>query len=637
MYGFMGKILKIDLSRQKVAIEEVEEGFARTYLGGTGFGAKLLWDLTTGDTDPLAPENPLIFATGPTTGTAYPSSGRYVAIAKSPLTGCWGEAHCGGRWGPLFKAAGYDAAVILGRAPKPMYLSIIDDNITFHSAKALWGRNVVEMTDHIKDNLGKEVEVNGIGPAGENLVKFACIMSGYWRAAGRTGMGAVMGSKNLKAVAVDGSKTVEAADLDRFLDAAQEAVRKLTTGRWREFHEETLGKFGTPSLVSSINEIGRLPTKNHQTGFYEQVDQIDEHMLRDNYRISRDSCFGCAIMCKYLSGVQTGKYRCTTGGPEYESVMAYGSNCDNSNIESIIYTNYLCNLYGLDTISAGCVVAFAIECYERGLLTRAHTDLELKWGNDEAIVELTRRIANRKGLGDLLAEGSRLAAQEIGGDAPRYAIHVKGLELSGQDGRAQFSVAITHGSNVRGADHLRNLSCLEELGFPEVSAARFGEDKVEAIQTLRSPDHKHVVVADMELLYAIVDSLLTCKYGTMWAPALYFDDFTKALPPLTGIEAFGEISYLRTTAHRICALRKAYNVRVGHTKKDDDLPVRLYKDRMVGGPTDGADLPEDVYWDMMAKYYQIMGYDPETSHPRKRTLEELGLDFVVKELQNLPQ
>ncbi|MFQ5819261.1 MAG: aldehyde ferredoxin oxidoreductase family protein [Candidatus Heimdallarchaeota archaeon] len=637
MYGYMGKILKIDLSRQKVAIKEFEEGFARTYLGGTGFGAKLLWDLTTGDTDPLAPENPLIFATGPTTGTVYPSSGRYVAIAKSPLTGCWGEAHCGGRWGPLFKAAGYDAAVILGRAPKPVYISIIDDEITFHSAEALWGSNVVEMTDHIKDNLGKEVEVNGIGPAGENLVKFACIMSGYWRAAGRTGMGAVMGSKNLKAIAVDGSKTIEAADLDQFLDAAREAVRKLTTGRWREFHEETLGKFGTPSLVSAINEIGRLPTKNHQTGFYEQAELIDEHMLRDNYRISRDSCFGCAIMCKYLSGVQAGKYRCTTGGPEYESVMAYGSNCDNSDIESIIYVNYLCNLYGLDTISAGCVVAFAIECYERGLLTRAHTDLELKWGNDEAIVELTRRIANRKGLGDLLAEGSRLAAQEIGGDAPRYAIHVKGLELSGQDGRAQFSVAITHGSNVRGADHLRNLSCLEELGFPEVSAQRFGEDKVEGIQTLRSPDHKPLVVVDMELLYAIVDSLLTCKYGVMWAPALYFNDFAKALVPLTGIEAFGDIKYLRKPAHRICALRKAYNVRVGHTKKDDDLPARFYKDRMVGGPTDGADLPENVYWDMMAKYYQTMGYDPETSHPRKGTLEELGLDFVVKELQNLPQ
>ncbi|MFQ6125275.1 MAG: aldehyde ferredoxin oxidoreductase family protein [Candidatus Heimdallarchaeota archaeon] len=633
----MGKLLKIDLSRQKIAIDDVDEGFARTYLGGTGFGAKLLWDLTTGDTDPLAPENPLIFATGPTTGTAYPSSGRYVTIAKSPLTGCWGEAHCGGRWGPIFKAAGYDAAIIFGRAPKPVYLSIIDDDITFHSAEPLWGRNVVETTDHIKDNLGKEVEVNGIGPAGENLVKFACIMSGYWRAAGRTGMGAVMGSKNLKAVAVDGFKTVEAADLDRFLDAARAAVQKLTTGRWREFHEETLGKFGTPSLVSAINEIGRLPTKNHQTGFYGQTELIDEHMLRDNYRISRDSCFGCAIMCKYLSGVQAGKYRCTTGGPEYESVMAYGSNCYNSNIESIIYANYLCNLYGLDTISAGCVVAFAIECYEQGLLTRAHTDLELKWGNDEAIVELTRRIAHRKGLGDLLAEGSRLAAQEIGGDAKKYAIHVKGLEVSGQDGRAQFSVAITHGSNVRGADHLRSLSCLEELGFPEVSAARFGADKVEAIQTLRSSDHKPEVVADMELLYAIVDSLLTCKYGSMWAPSLYFSDFAKALAPLTGIEAFGDVRHLRTTAHRICALRKAYNVRIGQTKEDDNLPSRFYKDPMVGGPTEGAVLPEDLYWQMMADYYRRMGYDPETSHPRKKTLEELDLDFVVKELQNLPQ
>jgi len=447
-----------------------------------------------------------------------------------------------------------------------------------------------------------------------------------------------MGSKNLKAVAVEGSKDIEAAHFETFLDTVREAVLKLTTGRWREFHEETLGKFGTPSLVSVINEIGRLPTKNHQTGFYEQADLIDEHMIRDNYRMSRDSCFGCAIMCKYLSRVQEGsKYACITGGPEYESIMAFGSNCDNSNIESIIYANYLCNLLGLDTISTGCVMAFAIECFERGLLTKAHTQLELNWGNDEAIVELTRLIAYRKGLGDLLAEGTRLAAQEIGGDALRYAIHVKGLEVSGQDARAQFSVAITHGSNVRGADHLRSLSCLEEQGFPEISAARFGADKVDAIQTLRSPEYKPLVVVDMELLYAIVDSLLVCKYGTMWAPALYFDDFAKALVHLTGIEAFGDVSYLRTTAHRICALRKAYNVRIGLTKKDDDLPARFYEDPMVGGPTDGATLPKDVYWDMMTNYYNFMGYDPETSYPRKKTLEELDLDFVLNELQNLPK
>lgn len=634
----MGKILKIDLSRQKSSIEEFDKGFARTYVGGTGFGAKLLWDLTDATTGPLAPDNPLIFATGPTTGTAYPSSGRYVTISKSPLTGIWGEAHVGGHWGPLFKAAGYDALVILGRASKPVYLTIFDDDVAFHHAKHLWGRDVVQTTDIIKETHSKDVEVNCIGPAGENLVKFACIMSSYWRAAGRTGMGAVMGSKNLKAIAVDGSKDIEAAHLESFLEVVRDAVTKLTTGRWREFHEETLGKFGTPSLVSVLNEIGRLPTKNHQTGYYPQAELIDEHMIRDNYRMSRDSCFGCAIMCKFMSKVQQGtKYTCTTGGPEYESIMAFGSNCDNSNIESVIFANYLCNLYGLDTISTGKVISFAIECYERGILTKKHTQLDLSWGNDEAIVELTRWIAHRKEIGDLLAEGSRLAAQEIGGDAPRYAIHVKGLEVSGQDARAQFSVAITHGSNVRGADHLRSLSCLEEQGFPEITATRFGADKVEGILNLRSPAHKPQVVVDMELLYALVDSLLTCKYGTMWAPALYFDDFAKALVPLTGIEPFGDLKYLRTASHRICALRKAYNSRLGLTKADDDLSTRFYEDPMVGGPSDGVVLSRDVYWEMMAEYYKQMGYDPTTSYPRKETLKELGLDFVVNKLQQLPE
>ena len=487
----------------------------------------------------------------------------------------WGEAHVGGHWGPTFKSTGYDALVIIGRAPKPVYLSIIDDDVIFHDAQALWGRNVIQTTDIITETLGKDVEVNCIGPAGENLVKFACIMSGYWRAAGRTGMGAVMGSKNLKAVAVDGSKEINVANMDQFLEVVSDTVLKLTTGRWREFHEDTLGKFGTPSLVSAINEIGRFPTKNHQSGFYEQAELVDGHMLRDNYRISRDSCFGCSIMCKFMSRVQKGnKYACTTGGPEYESIMALGSNCDNSNIESIIYANYLCNILGLDTISTGKVVSFAIECMEQGILTKAHTKLDLKWGNDESIVELIRWIAYRKELGDLLAEGSRKAAQEIGGEASRYAIHVKGLEVSGQDGRAQYSVAITHGSNVRGADHLRNLSCLEELGFPEVSAARFGADKAEAIQDLRSPQHKPQVVVDMELLYVLVDSLLTCKYGSMWAPALYFDDFAKALQPLTGITMLGNVKYLRKTAHRICTLRKAYNIRQGLTKQDDSLSTR---------------------------------------------------------------
>jgi aldehyde:ferredoxin oxidoreductase len=235
-----------------------------------------------------------------------------------------------------------------------------------------------------------------------------------------------------------------------------------------------------------------------------------------------------------------------------------------------------------------------------------------------------------------LAEGSQLAAGKIGGKARHYAIHLKGLEVSGQDGRAQFSVAITHGSNVRGADHLRSLSCLEELGFPEISEARFGTDKVEAIQTLRSPEHKPQVIVDMELLYALVDSLLTCKYGTMWAPALYFDDFAKALVPLTGIDSFGDATYLRTAAHRICALRKAYNTRLGLSKADDTLPDRLLEQPMIGGPTDGATLPRDIYEQMMSKYYELMGYDPITSHPRKKTLRNLGLNFITEELQNLP-
>lgn len=625
--GYMGKYLRVDLTTSAFSEVELESGFVRNFIGGTGFGAKILYDELSKDTDPLSPENKLVIATGPSTGTGYPASGRFSVMAKSPLTGIWGEANSGGFFGPEFKQTGYDMLVISGRAPKPSYIAIDDGKVEIRSAEHLWGKTITPTTEMILEEWGDpNVRVACIGPSGEQKVRFAAIMNDFHRAAGRTGMGAVMGSKNLKAIAVRGTKDIEIKDPDEFREAMDRAIELLHTGQNGEF-SETLGKYGTPSLVSSINEIGRFPTRNHLTGFFERAEDLDEFKLLKEYRTHRGSCFGCSLQCKYLAKPRS-KFKDSISGPEYETIMAFGSNCLNADMDSVVHANYLCNEYGLDTISTGCVVAFVLECYQNSLLPFEITeDLDLTWGNDQAIVDLTLKIAKREGaLGNLLAEGTKIASERIGGLAQHFAIHVKGLEVSGQDPRAQYSVAITHGTNVRGADHLRSLSCLEELGFPDIAVERFGKEKADEIMTLTSPKYKAEVVADMEKLYALCDSLITCKYGVMWPPSLYYREFADAMRSLTGLRVFGDVSIVKTAGHRICVQRKLFNVREGLRRKDDTLPERMFRDAMTSGPSKGRVVPKDVYDGMLDEYYDWMGYNRETSVPKPETLRVLGLE-----------
>ena len=567
--GYTGKTLHVNLTTGRFAKENLNTGLAEHFIGGTGLASHYMFNLLNTKISPLSPENILLFVTGPITGTGFSGSGRFMAASKSPLTGIWGEAHSGGFFGPELKYAGFDLLLITGRSPKPLNLVIEDDYITLEAADSFWGMNIERTTDSLLD-LHPDHKVACIGPAGENLVHYAAIMNDYHHALGRTGLGAVMGSKNLKAIIIRGTKDILVSDPDAFEEAMNSARSKLNKGIWGEIHENSLGKYGTASLVSAINQIGRMPTRNHLTGYYSEADKIDEFAIAENYRVHRESCFNCYIQCKFMSRIEGGLFKSLASGPEYETIMAFGSNCLNPDLESILYANYLCNQYGLDTISTGCTIAFALECGERGILTN-EDGLDYSWGNTDTIITLIHKIAKREGIGDLLADGSRLAAEKLGGQAPRYAIHVKGLEASGQDPRAQYSVGITYGSNVRGADHLRSLSCLEELDFPNATAARFGEEKVSAIHDLRSPKYKALVVADMEILYAIVDSMLVCKYGTMWAPALYFDDFAPALASLTGIESFNSPNTLRQIGQRICTLRKCFNYREGLRRKEDQL------------------------------------------------------------------
>lgn len=630
--GYAGHYLDIDLEKGKIHKKEMEKEWARLYMGGTGTAARILWDRTGPQTDPLSPDNVVVVGTGPLTGVMFSPSGRMMFASKSPLTGIWAESHAGGFFGPEIKYAGFDMIVFNGRSPKPVYLLLQDGRAELKDAGHLWGRETDVTTDIIREeNRDPSMETAVIGPAGENQVLYSCVIVDYYRAAGRTGLGAVLGSKNVKGIAASGALPIEAHDMDRYLEANEEEMARLHDPLWTE-SIASLRKYGTTDLVAMINEIGRLPTKNHWTGFFEDADDIGPEIIANKYRVGQEACHGCAIGCKYIYRVREGKFRGgPAGGPEYETLMAFGSNCLNNDVESIFHLGQRCDLLGMDTISCGKTIGFAMELWERGIIDESDTGgIDLSWGNVESMARLVELIARREGFGALLAKGTRKAAEEIGGDAWKYAVHVKGLEASGQDPRAHQSVGLTYATNVRGADHLRSLSSLEELNYPEVIISRFGEEKAEAISQIMSPKYKGEVIKDIEDLYAVVDSAVICKYGTMWPPVFYFDTFANVIPPLTGMEEWADVKYVRDVGARVSHLRRAYNHRLGVTREHETLPRRLLKEPMPTGPAKGG-LPDLDY--MLDEYYELRGSEKETGYPKRSMLEELNLDFVAEDLE----
>jgi aldehyde:ferredoxin oxidoreductase len=632
--GYAGKYLDVDLSKGVIHKREMEKEWARLFLGGTGVSSRILWERTSAKTAPLSPENVLIVGTGPLTGTMFSPSGRMMFAARGPLTGVWAESHVGGFFGPEMKYAGFDFVIFNGRAEKPVYLFMRDGNAELRDASHIWGQETDTTTKMIREeHKDPTIETAVIGPAGENGVLYGSITVDFYRAAGRAGLGAVMGSKNVKGLAASGAIGLEAYDIDKYLQANEREIAKLRDPLWKD-SLASLRKYGTTDLVAVINEIGRLPTKNHWTGFYEQADDIGPEIIAEKYRIAQEACHGCAVGCKYIIRVNEGDYATDpVGGPEYETIMAFGSNCLNNDIESIFYLGKRCDLLGLDTISCGKTIGFAMELFERGILTERDTGgLKLTWGNKEAQAELVELIAKREGIGKILANGVRKAAEQIGGDAWKYAVHVKGLEASGQDPRAHQSIGLTYATNVRGADHLRSLSSLEELGYPDIVIQRFGKDKANDILNIMSPKYKGQVVWDMEDLYALVDSGVICKYATMWPPVFYFDTFVNIIPPLTGMKEWEDSKFVRQAAERISHLRRAFNHRLGVTRKDETLPPRLLKEPMPTGPAKGG-LPN--LDEMLDEYYSYRGCDSKTGYPLESKLRDLKLEFVIDELKPL--
>ncbi len=629
----MGAYLHVDLTKGKILAKELPESWPRQYLGGVGFCARILWDEVGPETNPLGPENLIVLATGPVTGTFFPPSGRYVFATKSPLTGIWSESHCGGYFGPELKYSGYDLVILEGKSEKPVYLFLDDGSAELKGAEDLWGKDTRDTIKSIRQDLSDQsIEVACIGPAGENLVKYASVISDFYRAAGRSGVGCVMGSKKLKAVAVRGTRDLEVADPEKYFEVATEAYEMCAKGVWGEAAENSLGTYGTPNLLPLMNTIGRQPTKNHWAGVCEFVEEIGPEAVRQKYRVGRDSCLSCVIQCKFLSYVPSGSYAGTlTGGPEYETVTSLGSNCLNKDLESVIHANLLCNLYGMDTISVGKCISFAMECYEKGIIDRADMDgVDLKWSNADAMIQMIHKIARREGFGGLLAEGVRVASEKIGKGSERFAIHGKGLEVSAQDGRAHKSIGLTHAISVRGADHLRSLCTIDELCYVDIARKRFGEKNIKDVCDLLSEKGKGLIVKDQEDFFAIVDSLLICKYGTMWPPIYYFDFLTNLIPSLTGMKEYADEAELRLTAERICNLRRAFNVREGQNRRDEELHPRFTREPMPTGPAKGQIVQLTP---MLDEYYKLRGWDVRSGLPLRSTLERVGLRDVAAELQ----
>ncbi len=602
MFGYAGNILHVDLSNEKFSKETFTEDFAKKYIGATGFGIKILLEHQKPGIDPLGPENVLIFSVGPVTGTLVPASGsKYGVFGKSPATGFIGEAYSTGFFGQELRRTGWDMIVIKGKAAKPVYLWIDDGSIQLMDAKHLWGKDIWETEETIKDEIGDfYVRVAAIGPAGEKLSRIAGIVNDRYRAAGRTGLGAVMGSKNLKAVAVRGSQGVKVANPEGFMEFFKELFERArgpATSKYREL--------GTPVNVLVLNELGALPTRNWQKATFEGAEKISGEYLNQKYVEKIVACGACPCRCEHIAIVDEGPYKGTAVRVEYQPTYALGSCCAVDRLDAVIKCIELCNRYGLDAISTGVVVSFAMECYEKGIINA--DGLDLKFGNHEAMVSLIEKIAFREGIGDILAEGVKIAAEKIGNGSENWAMHIKGLEMSGYDVRSLKTAALGYAVSRRGACHQRH--------------GAYGPDVKGTVDRFKAEKGRGKIVMDMEDLYCIFDSFILCKFTR----GIYdiYPELAKLYQLTTGIDMTAE--ELRLAGERITNMARLYNIREGLTRKDDHLPIRVMKDPIPEGVAEGQVVTQEGLDLMLDDYYETRGWTNE-GVPTSETLKRLDLE-----------
>jgi len=632
--GYNQTLLRINLTTNKITKEIIPDEIINSYLGGDGFLAYYMYKELPAKVDPLSEKNKIFIAVGPITGTLWPSSGRFVMGAKSPLTNFWGESNCGGFFAAEMKSSGYDLVIIEGKAKKPVYITIFDDEVKILPADDLWGKDTREVTLTLY-NKYPDSQVLCIGQAGENLVRYACVMSNLYRAFGRSGMGAVWGSKKLKAIVCKGSKKISVAQPEKFYELAKQAHRRVID----DPRARQMFRYGTNLLVSAKQAIGELITRNHSDGVFEGADKLAAEYLAEHFKGRPRACFGCSNACKEVyttSAANPWLPNFTVEGPEYEGTAFFGSNIGVDDFDFILYATDLCNRYGYDQISVGAVISFIIECVEKGVVKKTQVDnLDLRWGNKDAVIELLHKIAFRKGVGDLLAEGVKIASQKLGKETVPFALHVKGQEISGQDGRTHRSVALTHAVGARGADHLRSLVTVDQLGYKEAARKRYyklfeGKTKKQQEEILNrlcnpySEDYKAYAVKVTEDIFCIRDSLIVCWYTCGWPPIFWIDDFAKVLPLVTGEEKFASVDELMLIGERIQNLKRLFNLREGLKPSDDTLPERFTKEPMPSGPGKGQVANLKV---MLEEYYKLRGWDIKTGKITKRKLKELSLNL----------
>jgi aldehyde:ferredoxin oxidoreductase len=618
--GYAGRWLQVDLTAGKIQTHEYDTSVAERYLGGNGFGTRLLWDRVGPEVDPLDEGNLLVFSTGPLCGTLVPNGSRMEVISKSPLTGLYGDANAGGFLGPELKFSGLDAVVIVGRAPEPVYLAILDGRAEIRDASELWGHTTSETEAAIREAWHDPgVKTATIGPAGENLVRFASIQVTSERSAGRAGMGAVMGSKRLKAIAVRGKGPIRVDDPSRF--------HQLAVGLHRRIRNNPIypavRAHGTPGIVSMMDALGRFPTKNFRMGSFPEVERINAEALEERAFVRHLACFGCPIGCDKLYSLPDGRYAGTTlRSVEYETLNSLGACIWNADLDAILAGNRLCDELGMDTISAGRTISFAMELRQEGILTAADTDgLPLEWGNMDSVLQLLGMISRQEGFGALLAQGVRRAAQSIGRGSAEFAMEVKGLEIPAQDGRAQRSMGLAHVTSSRGADHLKAFPTIDETGYPDEGLRRYGEAYLPEIVDPLATKHKAFLVRDGEDFGAVVDSVGVCKSGGTFVLAeIYWPEIAAALEAATGMEM--PIERLKKVGERIYNLQRCYNARLGVTRIDDRLPRRFSDEASPSGNARGQVI--DVV-PMLEEYYELRGWDPETGWPTEEKLGELGI------------
>jgi aldehyde:ferredoxin oxidoreductase len=629
IYGWCGNVLKIDLTIGSTEIVPLDLEKAQQFLGGRGLNSSVLYNLAATDLDEFGPENPIIVGAGLFCGTLVPAASKFTFTSKSPLTNIFADSCTGGYFGPELKYAGYDQIIITGVSEKPVYLFIDDDHVELKSADHLWGKDAWTTQKEIRREHGDEFQVASIGQAGENLVRFAAIMHGLKRAAGKFGLGAVMGSKKLKAIAVRGTKGVQIAHPESLLEFAFETTQKITNHPFYKVRSV----YGTPHLEDVLSPLGVMSTRNFERTSFERYKEIGGIRLTEKYSNRMRSCMGCPAHCTHVYSLDEGPYKGTYGeGPEFTVTSMIGDRCGVSDLEAILRINQLLNEYGMDCAAFGGLVGWAMDCYERGIINKTDADgLELRWGNAEAIIELVHKTANRQGFGNILAEGEKRAPQLIGRGSDQYMFHCKGGIIIAEEPRALPGFGLAYLTSTRGSDHLRARYPLETIANgAEVAQKLFGsKDAADP----RTPKGKGKGVKWFEDLMTVVDSLGLCKfnYPSFMDIVSTPDVLAKAYYVVTGIKLSAEEILL--AGERIYNVEKAFNVRLGLARKEDNfsVPEKFLNEPLKDGGFKGQVFPLDA---MLDEYYDARGWGRD-GLPTYEKLSQLGLIEIADELRRL--